>query len=501
MRRSTRLLSWVFARLLNLFPREYRHQFGDELQVVFNLVMEDAQRQRHMVLRRGIREVLDILGSLLREHWRAIQMWEVNMGLDHLLDQQFSTVVNSTTPPTRREKIFVMVPFLALLISTSVPRLLVLAGIVTWESQIISVLQVIFNVILALLLLGGFLYSWRTNWSRSSASWFIFFVLLFIMPPVYLITLFEDVSRFADLFTEFFGFFLLPLIIAFFLYWVTRQDPFKGLLAALPVAVFIWTPNMEFVPDQIEVPIFMVSMAVAAWGAVAILELGNWRIGLWIVILITALVGLLYSYAGIYHGGSLPFSAPGPNPLEVLKSYIPQFLAVSTIVLGPFLAVSFRSIGHHSGLTGRISYHLALFGLLLILVSVLANYPPMSDLRMRNFLGSIYLWLNELFLMGFFCYLVAVIILGFAFLSHHPMRAWLEYSLLALLTLFLPAVLMMPVMQQFRRYFDALEPFRRIYSFPLVSLAFLGITWLLLAGWLVTHHDKQDTSSANLIHA
>jgi hypothetical protein len=414
------------------------------------------------------------------------------------LDQQFSTGESTPSSPTRGEIILVVVPFITLLIIQSIPQLLVLAGVVRWESRSIPVLQVIIGVFVVLLLLGGLLFAWRTNWPRWSATWFIFFCLFCISPLVYLTTLFEDVSRVADIFSEFVGFILLPLIIALLLYWVTRLDPIKGLLAVLPVVVLIWIPNMEFVPDQIEIPISIVSMVVAAFGAVAILRLGDWRIGLWLVILAAGLIGLLYSYAGTYHGGSLPYSAPGPNPLEVLKNFIPQFLAMSAIVLGPFLAVSFRGIGRHSGLTGRISYHLALIGMLLVLACALANFFVLTDSRVQVLRGSAYLLLNELFLFGLLFYLVAVLILGLVYLRQQPIRGWLEYSLLSLLTLFLPAVLMMPVMQPFSTYFDAISSFAWIYSLPLALIAILGFAWFFLAGWLVTHHNQQNSSPGTL---
>jgi hypothetical protein len=427
---------------------------------------------------------------------RFFQQWEGNMGLESLLDRQFNA--GSTPPlPTRGETILVMVPFLTLF-TLSAPQLLVLSGAVTWESQVISILQVVIGIAVVLLLLGGLIYAWRVNWPRWSASWYFFFSLLFIGPLIYLSTIYEDVSLAADTFSEFAAFLLIPLVIALLLYWVTRLDPIKGLLAVLPVVLLIWMPNMEFVPDQIEVPITMLSLVIAAVGAAAIIRLGDWRISLWLAILVAGLVGLLYSYAGIYHGGSLPHSAPAPGLLEVLKNFIPQFLAAATIILGPFLAVSFRSIGRHSGLTGRISYHLALIGVFVILACALANFFQLSDSRVQELRGSTNLWLNELFLFGLLCYLVAVVILGGAYLRKRPVRGWLEYALLALLTLLLPAILMMPVMQIFITYFDAINSFAWIYSFPLVFNTLIGLAWLLLAGWLVTHHNQQNTSPTNL---
>lgn len=499
MSRNSRLLSWVYAALLNLFPKEYRHKFGDEPQEVFKLLMEDAHHQGSFaVLSLGMREIIAVLRSLLEEYWRVFEQREGNMGLDNLLDWQFSAAERASPQPTRREIILVMAPFLILLFILSIPQLLLLSGAATRDAYTISIVQAIVGGSMPLLLLGSLIYAWRTKWPRWSATWYLPFCLLLMFPIVYLSTLFEDVSMLADIFSEFAAYFLLPMIIALLLYWVTRLDPIKGLLAVLPIVTFIWTPNMEFVPDQVEIPISILSMVFAAAGAVAILKLGDWRSGLRLTILVAALIGLPHSYAGIYLGGSLPSSAADPSILEVMKNFIPQFLAVSTIILGPFLAVSFRSIGRFSGLTGRISYHLILFGMFLMLVSVLANFFQMADSRVQSLRVSANLMLSELFLFGLAFYLIAVVLLGGAYLRRGPMRGWLEYTLLSLLTLLLPAVLMMPVMQPFSTYLLALNTFAWIYSLPLTVITSLGFTWLILAGWLVTHHNQQNNTPRKL---
>ena len=81
---------------------------------------------------------------------------------------------------------------------------------------------------------------------------------------------------------------------------------------------------------------------------------------------------------------------------------MPQFLAVASIVLGPFLAASFRGIGHHCGLTGQISYRFVLFGMLLILASVLANYFLMSDSRVHDLAVIGNFWSNLTFILDFY---------------------------------------------------------------------------------------------------
>ena len=71
MRLSTRLFLYAYACLLNLFPRGYRTEYGEELQSVFRLVMEDAVfRGGLSALRMGLHELRDFPSTIVREHIR-----------------------------------------------------------------------------------------------------------------------------------------------------------------------------------------------------------------------------------------------------------------------------------------------------------------------------------------------------------------------------------------------------------------------------------------------
>jgi hypothetical protein len=68
---STRLFLYAYACLLNLFPRGYRTEYGEELQSVFRLVMEDADFKGGLsVLRMGLHELRDFPSTIVREHIR-----------------------------------------------------------------------------------------------------------------------------------------------------------------------------------------------------------------------------------------------------------------------------------------------------------------------------------------------------------------------------------------------------------------------------------------------
>jgi hypothetical protein len=379
-----------------------------------------------------------------------------------------------------------------------VPQLVVVAGWASWESGVLPTGQSILGVIILLLSIGMLIYAWRTDWPRWTGTWYLLFLILATFPFLYLSIFFEDVSRAAGVFSELMAAFVMPLLIAWVLYLVIRHDPVKALLVVLPIVVLIWQPNMEFVPDHIEALIMIVSLFLAALTTIALLRCVRWRPGLWLVILLTAVVGMLFAYAGIYHGGSLPFSAPGPNLREVLKSFTPQFLAVSAIILGPFLAVSFRSIGRNSGTGGNLGYHLVLLGMLLVLAGTLANFFMVWDDRLFIYLRTVVAWFTVSFILGLFFYFSGVILLGQSALSLFNFPGWLDYILLVILTLALPLVLLMPVLDIFAHHSDPLLLFGNLSTQSMFLLNSIGLAWFLLSMWLVTHRRR---SRAEIGHA
>jgi hypothetical protein len=71
MKHCAQILVRLYARLLSLYPRQYRADYGEELQTVFSLaVNEAAQRGRFSIIRLGWRELRDLPGAVIREHGR-----------------------------------------------------------------------------------------------------------------------------------------------------------------------------------------------------------------------------------------------------------------------------------------------------------------------------------------------------------------------------------------------------------------------------------------------
>lgn len=63
-----------YGLLLNLFPRTYREEYGEELQVVFDLSLEDARKMGEIEFVSAVfRELLDLPGAIIYEHLREMR--------------------------------------------------------------------------------------------------------------------------------------------------------------------------------------------------------------------------------------------------------------------------------------------------------------------------------------------------------------------------------------------------------------------------------------------
>lgn len=83
---TTRLILWMYALLLHLYPQPFRDEFGEEMQRVFSETLADAvPRGRAALLWVCWRELRDLPGDVLQEHWhRRKRMTEITPGVPWL---------------------------------------------------------------------------------------------------------------------------------------------------------------------------------------------------------------------------------------------------------------------------------------------------------------------------------------------------------------------------------------------------------------------------------
>ena len=71
MKRNVQILMRLYTRMLGLYPRRYQAEYGEELQTVFSLLVNEAvQRGRFSVIRLGWRELRGLPGAVIREYLR-----------------------------------------------------------------------------------------------------------------------------------------------------------------------------------------------------------------------------------------------------------------------------------------------------------------------------------------------------------------------------------------------------------------------------------------------
>ena len=78
MRKSLTFIHWFYGLLLSLFPKNYRHEYEDELQIVFELSIKDAIKTGWLEIVIVIsREMVELPKAILYEHlreWRKVPM-------------------------------------------------------------------------------------------------------------------------------------------------------------------------------------------------------------------------------------------------------------------------------------------------------------------------------------------------------------------------------------------------------------------------------------------
>jgi hypothetical protein len=487
----------VYAGLLRLYPTEFRREFGKEMHSVFAEALDASRAGKPGARLRLLgRELRYLPGNLLCE-WRDREADMQTSANEPMIggDSVWSSGRRSA-PPGWSQAFLGALPFLMILIVDALPKLLVGAGVSGPESAGMQVL----NVVLAVLLGGTFVLAlvlaWRRGWPPWSASWYLFFAVL---PLGWLHWLLSTLlpGQVNSTLSGIEVYLVIPLLMAGLLYWVARLDRLRGALAALPILYVLWLPNMEqtprhIIPLKIEIVIKAASIALISLTIILIIRYGDWRTGLWAILATILAVGLQFSYAGIYYGGTLPFTAPGPNPIEVLRSFIPQYLVAGGIILGPQLAYMFHETGRRSGVSGKVGYHLALLGLLVIMAANLAGL-----MRGTSGYPSGYKWLTYTALERWIYASLGAYILGLAMLYWGAWRSGalpdlVETVLLAILPVALPLTFALP-------FITSTSPVSYVYGVALLwdlpqSLVLgAGLVWLALTAWLVTRRPTAPT--------
>jgi hypothetical protein len=485
-----------YALILRLYPPDFQREFGAEMQEVFQAASRQEQsRGFWFSLAYFLKELLDLPSSLLGQYGWTLFSKEKRMSGALGLEANPGGMTGSLgfsdpQPSSWKELLLAALPFLAMAY-TGLTTLLYGLGVVSRKASFISVLSVVLGIGMLLVALGTFVYAWRKKFPRWSAAWYGFWLVAALLPLLLLTNLWDP--------PQFFYIVVQPLLwggillgLAWFLYRLSCRDAVKGILAALPAMGLTWTYFQEFVRDDLEGAIALTSWLLIALAAVAIVRLNTLKAGVLLALGVNFIIGLAYAYEGIYFGGTLDFDAPGANWIQVLRTFFPHWVGISTLIIGPLLARRYRELGYRLQPAGLILYRLVLAGLLLMLAANLANTLVYTTDDLRHQLQNEDQVLNSIAWAGLAAFLVGMLFLSRKVIQEKAaggiQRLWLLGIFSVLLpygmTLGLPHRLIYPAVSLSDGFSSFLFRASPISQFPEFWEASFGLLWALAAAGL-----------------
>jgi len=491
VRKSSALLLRLFASLLHLYPSGFREEFAEEMQVVFADGISESRERGSLALGSFfLRELADLPGNLLREHWfellgrETVMYAKLKMGAD--LAGGASLRDDDYQPASWLQAGLAGLPHL-LVALILLPGVLMAYGLLPGFQSAWNVLGIVWAVCLGLMTLGILIYVWRKGWPRWGASWYVYAVMLAVGG---LLAVFQfGESTLGDVILGILLFALFPIGMAIFFYLVARKDHIKGLLLALPFMAIFWFVFLEFVSNRLELLLTLLAFLFSGLVALVIVRLGDWKLGIWLALGLTLISGLGASFAYFYHVEYPPgvnFSPPPANLSSFADFYFPQLLGSTTLILGPLLLWWLWQLGKRSGHMGVLGYNLIFIGMLLILMSNIGNFWLVTQSQLwvyRRYAGSGFAYGG---LLGILLVITGSLLLVLAAwynqtIQSRFMLAWLVLSSLSMPWVF---VLIYVAFGMPNSWVATIEP----YKFLVYGA---GILWVTLTSWLVTHLDLQ----------
>ena len=466
----------TYSKTLNLYPRRFKDEFAVEMHTVFrNSVMDAAEDGMLPLIVVCGREFMGMPFSILKEFSHEIQGEDVNMGVT-----QFAPLKKGSWGDS---------------IWAGLPHLLFAILFAVMGAFVNTKLATISGVILALLLLAGFLatiyYTWRNHWPAWSASWYGYIgliILLFSILP------YQYWAGPADQIFGVIRFILTLLCLATLLYWLSRRNPIEGLLMAMPVIILYWFPVMEFIPNSIRFWLTFWLFLLPALTAATVTRLNDIKNAVWLVLGASILSGLPIAYARTYWNNvPAEYSSP-PTVGQMTELFSLPWLASGALVLGPILGWGLWILGRKYGKAGSICAIITIIGMVINLVGHFSYWWQFSNQTYLNALqiSAVYRP-NEALSLSLVHGGLAMILVGAIALV---ILSWRGDKLLSISLILSPLAL--PLVAMFPIYFGSyILPvgfsfeFGRLADIYRYLILLIGALWLAMSGWAVTRLYKQ----------
>jgi hypothetical protein len=359
----------IYSLSLKLYPRSFQKRFGEEMKNVFSTGLV-AARKRGGLLGFLMRELTRLPGSLV-----SVYVWSMQEGQGR--PAAVSNVIGAGTAGVNLPGSGWGSSFLA-----GLPHLLMGIFIISTIAASQAFFPLYFIVaIFSITLLGVIIYSFAKGWKTWSASWILYILFVFIILLNYTMhSVYKYIEGENYWLYSLAGVLIIPLTLAYLLYKIASKDRLRGLLAAIPLIVVLWIFFLELVPALHQSFAWGWIFLLAFLASVFMLQTKHFLSALGLAIAVPLLGGLPFAYLGVFQGGTLPFSEPGPSLAEAFRQYLPVLAAILIILLGPQLATKLRSIGNALAANGgKIFYRITLGGVVLGLIGALLQWETVTS--------------------------------------------------------------------------------------------------------------------------
>jgi hypothetical protein len=178
-------------------------------------------------------------------------------------------------------------------------------------NQFSPTINAIIGIFLAILVIGVLIYSWRHDWPVWSASWYLFgtWIILLIL-GLGIGSLDLEISWIINI-VLLSGWILLCIVGYFALLLKSNLHAILSIAFLFPMLGIM---NLEFIPNIIEGWQGISLGLLTALTAGAIIRIGDFRIGLGLVLGVNLVAGLAWAYISEYKMLDLPAGIPAHVP-------------------------------------------------------------------------------------------------------------------------------------------------------------------------------------------
>jgi hypothetical protein len=307
MSKLAQIFAWFYNQSLKLYPVDFRAEFETEMQRVFFRGIEERVRDsitQALVL--CLREIKDLPGSLYHQHRIKSSKEGSQMNKFSKINdiQQHALASTERHPGTWGEAFLAGLPHLLMGLLIGVGKIITPPTLPSQTNNAIAITMLLLVVTILIV-------AWRRAWPLWSASWYLYgiWVSMAIISLAIQNLALEDGWRYTN------AVFLGWILVCFIGYFVIMM---KSKLHAL-LAIFFLFPLLgilllEFIPNPIEGWVAIFLGLLSALTAGIIVRLGDFRIGLGLVLGVNLLAGLAIAYISEYKMLDLPAGIPAHVP-------------------------------------------------------------------------------------------------------------------------------------------------------------------------------------------